>query len=146
MTVGVEMRAFCANVSERVADASSSLSSFVTSIVGGGVEEAGAANGLALADEANGFAGAEPLVFEEKGFEKGFAGAVELVLFLTPKSDSPILGCGFSSSCLISFFSDFAVDLADAPFEMRTPRILLTLPSFRLHAFRRQHQMYSRRS
>lgn len=137
------MRAFCAKVSGRDVDASSFLSSDVTSITGGGAAEA--ANGLAAADEANGFAGAALFEFEENGFEKGFAGAVELVLFFTPNSDSPILGCGFSSSCLISF-SGFALDLVDAPFAMRTPRIPLTLPSFLLHAFRRQLQMYNRRS
>lgn len=137
------MRAFCAKVSGSVVEASSFLSSDVTSTVGGGVKVAEAPNGFALADEAKGFAGAVPFEFEEKGFEKGFAGAVELVLFFTPKSDSPILGCGFSSSCLISFFSGF---LFDAPFAIRTPRMPLTLPSFLLHAFLRQLQMYSLRS
>ena len=68
-------------------------------------------------------------------------GAVELALGFTPNSDSPILGCGFSSSTLTSFLSVFAPDLAAAPFATRTPRMLLTLPSFRLHALRRQLQI-----
>jgi hypothetical protein len=140
--VGVEMRAFCAKVSGRVVVASSLGCSDVTSMAGAA---GGAAKGLAPEDEdeANGFAGAALPAFEEKGFEKGFAGAVELALGFTPNSDSPILGCGFSSSTLTAFVSVsvFALDLADAPFATRTPRMLLTLPSFRLHALRRQLQI-----
>jgi hypothetical protein len=113
----------------------------VTSIAGAAAAAGGAAKGLAAADDAKGFAGAALPAFEENGLEKGFAGAVELVLGFTPNSDSPILGCGFSSSALTSFLSVFAPDLTDAPLATRTPRMLLTLPSFRLHALRRQLQM-----
>jgi hypothetical protein len=137
----VVMRAFCAKVSGRVVEASSLGCSDVTSIAGADAAAGGAAKGLAPEDGANGFAGAALPELEEKGFENGFAGAVELALGFTPNSDSPILGCGFSSSTLTSFLSVFAPDLADAPFATRTPRMLLTLPSFRLHALRRQLQM-----
>jgi hypothetical protein len=95
----------------------------------------------------NGFNEAVPAGFDEKGFEKGFAGVVVLAPFVAPKSDSPILGCGFSSC----FDSGFGVLLcatrpAPAPFAMRTLRIPRTLPSFLLHVFLRQLQIYSRRS
>jgi hypothetical protein len=95
-----------------------------------GCEEKGFADGVAV-----------PLGLEEKGLEKGFADADGLPECLTPNSDSPILGWGFSS-CLTSFFSGFgALDLPLAPLAIRTPRTPLTLPSFLLHVLRRQVQM-----
>lgn len=75
------------------------FSSVVTSTDGSG---AAAKVGLAGDDE-NGFAGALPAAFEAKGFEKGFTGAVVDGPPLTPNSDAPIWGCGFSSCSTLGF-------------------------------------------
>jgi hypothetical protein len=119
-----------------VDDASSAFSSWAIITAGGG--EAGDLT-LAGADE-KGFAGALPAAFDEKGFEKGFAAAPVLIPFFTPNSDSPILGCGFSS-CWTLGFSTLVGALLLAPFAMRTPRIPRILPSFLLQVFLRQVQI-----
>lgn len=138
------MRALDAKVSGRVVDASSLFFSDAMACTAGA--GAGAPKGFALPDcEEKGFATPAPGL-EEKGLEKGFAEAEAPAPFCTPKSDSPILGCGFSSG-LSSFFSILAAGiLLPAPFVMRTPRMPLTLPSFLLHVLRRHVQMYNRRS
>lgn len=141
---GSERRNFEANVSGREVVASS-VGSMIVGVAGAGVGSF-VENGLeAVEVEENGFAGTLPEQFAEKGFEKGFALGVLPEPLDMPKSDSPILGCGFSS-CLTSFFSGFAAVLALAPFAIRTLLIPLTLPSFRLHVLRRQLHMYIRRS
>jgi hypothetical protein len=80
-----------ANVSGRVVEASSFFSTgSLTWTAGVGVD---APKGLALpACEEKGFADAATFGLDEKGFENGFAGVDALVPFLTPNSDSPILG------------------------------------------------------
>lgn len=113
----------------------------MTSTDGGAV---GTGLELAAADE-NGFVGALPAVLEEKGFEKGFAGAAVLPPRVAPNSDAPILGCGFSSDSILGF-SAFVCVLLLAPFAMRTPRKPRILPSFLRHVFLRQVQIYSLRS
>jgi hypothetical protein len=65
---------------------------------------------------------------------------------LTPKREPPMLGCGFFFSWISCFSGFFAAVMLLAPFAIRTPRMPLTLPSFLLHVFRRQLQMYSRLS
>lgn len=108
------------------------------------MEEYAGVEDVAGVDE-NGFNEAVPAGFDEKGFEKGFAGVVVLAPFVAPKSDSPILGCGFSS-CFDSGFCVLLWATRPVPFAMRTLRIPRTLLSFLLHVFLRQLQIYSRRS
>lgn len=140
------MRTLDAKVSGRVVDASSLFFSDVMACTAGADTEAGAPKVFALPDcEEKGFVAPAPGL-EEKGLEKGFAEAEAPAPFCTPKRDSPILNCGFSSG-FSSFFSILAAGiLLLAPFAMRTPRIPLTLPSFLLHVLRRHVQMYNRRS
>jgi hypothetical protein len=128
-----------ANVSGKVVEASSFFSTgSLTWTAGVGVD---APKGLEFPAEEKGLAEAVPFGLDEKGFANGFAGVDALTPFLTPNKDSPILGCGFSSS-LTSFFSILAVlALLLAPLAMRTPRMPLTLPSFLLHGLRRHVQM-----
>jgi hypothetical protein len=141
-----------AKVSESAAGPSSMFAaSGVAWVAGSGVaagvglaaEAAGAGAGAEA--EANGFVGALPAVFVEKGFEKGFVGVGVRAPLDTPNSDCPISGWG-CSSCWTLGFSPFACVLLPAPFAMRTPRSARTLPSFRRHVFLRHVQMYNRRS
>ena len=119
---GDESRSLEAKVSGKAGDASSILSSDLA-CTGRGV----VLKGFAL------------LGFEEKGFAEAAGLAV-----WTPKSEAPIAGGGFWSS-LISLMT-FATGLLLAPLAMRTPRMPLTLPSFRRHVLCRQLQRYNRRS
>lgn len=138
---GSETRTFEANVSGREAAASSGVGSAMV-----GTDGAAGAKGLEeVDDDENGLADVLVEDWAEKWFAKGFAEDDPLEPFATPNSEAPICGCGFGSGAG-SFFSIFVPDLADAPFAIRTPRIPLTLPSFLLHALRRQLQMYNRRS
>jgi len=77
--------------------------------------------------------------------EKGFADDERICGFV-PKRDSPRLVVGFKgivfslSLASLSFFSLVTTSV------IRTPRSTRTLPSFRLHVFRRHVKMYSRLS
>jgi hypothetical protein len=127
-----------ANVSDSVAEAEVALlPSPEVSFTDGGDATTGVE--LAGVDE-KGFAGALPAAFEENGFENGFDGVVVLDPFVTPNSDSPILGCGFSS-CSTLGLSIFVCVRLLAPFAMRTPRSARILPSFLLHVFLRHVQI-----
>jgi hypothetical protein len=97
--------------------------------------------------EEKGLAGAFPFAPIENGFENGFAGAAGGPPPFTPNSDPPMfIAAGFASSCT-GFTSAFlGAAFAPEPLATLTPRIPLTLPSFRRHVFRRQAQIYSRLS
>ena len=89
----------------------------------------------------------------EKGFEvgfevpeeKGFA-VEELLDGFAPKSDSPNLTSGFGGWVrgFVSVGFDFFSLATNS--DILTPRKTLTLPSLRLHVFRRQLSTYSRLS
>lgn len=89
----------------------------------------------------NGFDAINPAPLVEKGFadeeeDKGFA----------PNRASPMLTAGFAG-CFSALGSIFVFSfLSFAISEILTPRNALTLPSLRLHIFRRHDSTYSRLS
>ena len=138
-TDGELRRAFWAKVSGRVDTVVPVSVGGVGLVVARGDE--GAEKGFApLTDgTANGFAGAFAAEGVENGFANGLAAVEDALGAVTPKSDSPMLACGFFSS-----FCDAAASCALGKlFPSRPPVTLvalipLMLPSFLRHVFRLQ--------
>ena len=91
---------------------------------------------------ANGFAGTFAAEEVEKGFVNGLAAVVDVLGAVTPKSDSPMLACGFFSS-----FCDAVASCAlgtlfpSCPLATLVALIPLILPSFLLQVFRLQQKI-----
>jgi hypothetical protein len=138
-TDGELRRAFWAKVSGRVDTV------VVISVGGVGVVVArgdeGAEKGFAPVTDGtvNGFAGAFAAEGMEKGFANGLAAVEDALGAVTPKSDSPMLACGFFSS-----FCDAVASCAlgtlfpSCPLVTLVALIPLILPSFLRQVFRLQ--------
>jgi len=138
-TDGELRRAFWAKVSGRV-DAVVAVSvGDVCLVVARGDE--GAEKGFTpVADgTANGFAGAFAAEGVEKGFANGLAAVEDALGAVTPKSDSPMLACGFFSSfCGAVAFCALGTFFPSCPLATLVALIPLILPSFLRQVFRLQ--------
>lgn len=88
---------------------------------------------------ANGFAGAFAAEDVEKGFVNGLATVEDALGAMTPKSDSPMLACGFFSSFCDGVAScALGTLLPSCPLATLVALIPLILPSFLRQVFRLQ--------
>ena len=138
-TDGELRRAFWAKVSGRVDNVVAVSVGDVGLVVARGSEEVEKGFIPAADGTANGFAGAFAAEGVENGFANGLAAVEDALGAVTPKSDSPMLACGFFSS-----FCDAAASCAlgtlfpSCPLVTLVALIPLMLPSFLRHVFRLQ--------
>ena len=124
-TGGESRRAFWAKVSGRVDIVAAVWVGDVSLVVAGGDE--GVEKGFTPAAED-----------VEKGFANGLAAVEDALGVVTPKSDSPMLVCGFFSFCGAGASCVLGIVFPSCPLVSLVALIPLILPSFLRQVFRLQ--------